>query len=32
MITPGCQRGSRAVSHYPATSPVMDRKEVRIRG
>jgi IstB-like ATP binding protein len=31
MIIPGCQRGSRSVSHYPATSPVMDREEVRIR-
>lgn len=32
MITTGAQRGTFAVSHYPATNPAMDREEVRIRG
>jgi len=32
MITRSCQRGSRAVSHYPATDSAIDREEVRIRG
>jgi hypothetical protein len=32
MIIPGRQRGSRGVSHYPATNPATDREEVRIRG
>ena len=32
MTPTGPQPGSRAVSHYAATNPAMDREEVRIRG